>query len=434
MLVLGFHSGQEISYANIRLPARDGVRTIVMRIRLLPEKKGQLPLAAVILEESAPSKSEAQPGATQELDISREAEQRILDLEQDLQFTKENLQATIEELETSNEELQATNEELLASNEELQSTNEELQSVNEELHTVNAEYQNKILELTEMTNDLDNLITATQIATVFLDENLEIRKFTTAAANIFRILQSDIGRPISHLTHRLDGVDVMEALRRVERQGQPVSMEVCALEGECYLMRVLPYAIGSSASSGMLITFTDTGPLKKSRDALAQHQTYLRHVIDALPAHVAILDQDGVIEYVNAAWRTFGQENGLRLPADAVGANYLRICEAATPPCHEEALRVAAAVRAALDGRDEPAAIEYPCHDQGRQRWFLVRIQPFDTPKGRRVLLVHENITVLKAAEERLGRGGALPGDAAAAVETPQESAPASPDSQDKQP
>ncbi|WP_235669610.1 chemotaxis protein CheB [Solidesulfovibrio carbinolicus] len=557
-----FHSGQEISYANIRLPARDGVRTIVMRIRPLAEKKGQLPLAAVILQESAPSKSEAQPGAAQVLDISREAEQRILDLEQDLQFTKENLQATIEELETSNEELQATNEELLASNEELQSTNEELQSVNEELHTVNAEYQNKILELTEMTNDLDNLISATQIATVFLDENLEIRKFTPAAANIFRILQSDVGRPISHLTHRLHGVDVMEALHQVERQGQPVSQEACTLEGECYLMRVLPYAIGSSTSSGMLITFMDTGPLKQSRDALAMHQelliktqemarvgswqldlgtrrldwsaevhrifgtdpetfsptyetfmelvhpedretvdktyqralrdgvpyevvhrivrpggevrivqeksvetrneagqatismgmvldvtdlvtvrdalrlsqTYLRSVIDALPAHLVILDQDGVIEYVNAAWRTFGRDNGLRLPADAVGANYLRICEAATPPCHEEALRTAQAVRAALDGRDEPAAIEYPCHEEGRQRWFLVRIQPFDTPKGRRVLLVHENITVLKAAEERLGRGGALPGDAAAAVETPQASAPAKPDSQDKQP
>lgn len=524
-----FHSGQEISYTNIRIPGKSSARVIQMRIRPLPEKKGQLPLAAVILQEFSPSRQEVQPGVVQELDISREAEQRILDLEQDLQFTKENLQATIEELETSNEELQATNEELLASNEELQSTNEELQSVNEELHTVNAEYQNKILELTEMTNDLDNLISATQIATVFLDENLEIRKFTPAASNIFRILQSDIGRPISHLTHRLDGIDVMAALKNVERTGQPLSMEACTGKDECYLMRVLPYAIGSSSSAGMLITFSDIGPLKTSQEALARSkellvmtqemanvgswrldlqsgkldwseevyrifgakpdefapsyeeflsrvhpedreavnaaytqavregrpyeaihrivrpdgevrivqeksmearddtgkaqssvgmvhdvtdlvtardalrfsQAYLRSVVDAMPAHVAILDQRGVIEYVNAAWSIFGRENSLRMPDDAVGASYIDVCEKSTAPYHEQAPLVAAAIREALKGGEAIEGIEYPCHSDKVQRWFLARITSFDTPRGKRVLVAHENITRLKLAESK---------------------------------
>jgi two-component system CheB/CheR fusion protein len=152
----------------------------------------------------------AASGDAQVYDVGQEAEQRIQDLEQELQFSRENLQATIEELETSNEELQATNEELLASNEELQSTNEELQSVNEELqsvneelHTVNAEHQSKIIELIELNNDLDNLITSTRIATLFLDENMVIRRFTPEIKRIFKILDSDVGRPVSHFFHTL---------------------------------------------------------------------------------------------------------------------------------------------------------------------------------------------------------------------------------------
>ncbi|MEI2782769.1 MAG: PAS domain-containing protein [Candidatus Competibacter sp.] len=145
--------------------------------------------------------------AGQSYDLSKAAEERLRDLEQDLQFTHENLQATIEELETSNEELQATNEELLASNEELQSTNEELQSTNEELFTVNTEYQSKIIELTELNNDVENLLGATQIGHLLLDENLEVRRFSPRIAEIFKLLESDVGRPITHISHYLANCD-----------------------------------------------------------------------------------------------------------------------------------------------------------------------------------------------------------------------------------
>ena len=113
-----------------------------------------------------------------EIDLDQVSREQLAALEAELRHTKENLQAAIEELETRNEELQASNEELLASNEELQSTNEELQSVNEELYTVNAEYQRKITELTELTNDMDNLLASTEVGTIFLDGQLRIRKFT----------------------------------------------------------------------------------------------------------------------------------------------------------------------------------------------------------------------------------------------------------------
>jgi two-component system CheB/CheR fusion protein len=292
-----FHNGTEIKYTNVRLPEKDGTQILQLRIRLLPGKKGQDPLAAVFIQGMPQPGEQKERGKVEEFNISQEAEQRIIDLEQDLQFTKENLQATIEELETSNEELQATNEELLASNEELQSTNEELQSVNEELHTVNAEYQSKILELTEITNDLENLIAATQIATLFLDENLEIRKFTPELTEIFRILQNDIGRPVSHLAHKLENVDLIPNIKEVVESGSPLEREVCTNNGEWFLMRILPYAIGGPTASGVVLTFTSIEQLKNVEHGLQKSEERYRLLFDEMlngfALHEIICDEAG---------------------------------------------------------------------------------------------------------------------------------------------
>src|SRR6185312_7434761 len=138
-----------------------------------------------------------------EIDASEASREQLNSLEAELRHTLENLQATIEELETSNEELQASNEELVASNEELQSTNEELHSVNEELYTVNAEYQKKIAELTELTDDMDNLLRSTDVGTIFLDQNLCIRKFTPQIGRAFDLLPQDVGRRIDSFSHNI---------------------------------------------------------------------------------------------------------------------------------------------------------------------------------------------------------------------------------------
>ncbi len=277
-----FHTGSDIKYNKVRLPYGNETRSVRMRIKLLPTRKGQERLAGVFLQESQTEERETVQAQSLEYDLSREAEQRIQDLEQELQFTKENLQATIEELETSNEELQATNEELLASNEELQSTNEELQSVNEELHTVNAEYQIKIVEQIEMTNDLENLMAATRIGTLFLDENLEIRKFTPEINRVFRILLSDIGRPVFHLTHLLEGVDLHAVLHRVVEEGGCREREVSTSEGACFLMRALPYQIGGGTASGVVLTFTDIGPLKNAQEEIRLNEARLRSLVSIL--------------------------------------------------------------------------------------------------------------------------------------------------------
>ncbi|MGB5064666.1 MAG: chemotaxis protein CheB [Candidatus Competibacter sp.] len=280
-----FKTGDELKYTSIRTKWRDETKTVQIRIRPLPGKRGQELLAAIFIEDLAVRPEDRSGNEAQVYDLGQEVEQRIHDLEQELQFTRENLQATIEELETANEELQATNEELLASNEELQSTNEELQSVNEELHTVNAEHQSKIIELTELTNDLDNLMASTRIATLFLDENLAIRRFTPAIRRIFKILEGDIGRPVNHLSHNID-VDLFAIIREVVETATEQEQEVRTESGAWFLMRVLPYHVGMRTIAGVVLAFIDISLLKTTRAALDERESRLSSLYRATPVGI----------------------------------------------------------------------------------------------------------------------------------------------------
>jgi len=257
-----FTNQEAVSYSNIHVRSGDKVATYKLTIRSLPWKQGQERLVAAFLELSH-SKEQAVDNIVQRYDASKEAEQRIVDLEQSLQFHKENLQATIEELETSNEELQATNEELMASNEELQSTNEELQSVNEELYTLNAEYQAKIIELTELNNDLENLYRATEATTLFLDENLNIRKFTAADSNLINLIEADIDRPFSHVHVQVQHEGLYQLAQQVQKSGKVFTKDVQSeVDSRWYLMKIKPYLIGKSVASGVLFSFTEISYLK----------------------------------------------------------------------------------------------------------------------------------------------------------------------------
>jgi two-component system CheB/CheR fusion protein len=260
------------SFSNIQVSRNDHIQSLRMTLRPLPEKRGQEPLVAILIEEISEKKTRSNGQEVRDYDVSSETEQYVHDMEQELQFTKENLQATIEELETANEELQATNEELLASNEELQSTNEELQSTNEELHTVNLEYQNKIIELTELNNDIENILFSTQSGKLLLDDNLEIRRFSSYIKKFFKILESDIGRPLTHLTHRLVGENPVEHVRNVMTSKQNIEKDVLAEDGHWYSMRISPYQIGPGIYSGTVLSFIDITDLKRSCDALDENK------------------------------------------------------------------------------------------------------------------------------------------------------------------
>jgi two-component system CheB/CheR fusion protein len=191
-------------------------------------------------------------------------------LEAELRSTKREQQHLIEQLQSGNEELKAANEEILSMNEELQSTNEELttskeelQSMNEELTTLNTQLQDKVHELTVVNDDLANLLVSTDIATVFVDTNFRVKRFTTAATRLLNLLPSDVGRPITHLATNLVDVDLSRDARTVLTTLVPIENEVTARDGRQYLVRVIPYRAEDQKVQGLVLTLVDVTALKK---------------------------------------------------------------------------------------------------------------------------------------------------------------------------
>ncbi len=249
------------------------------------------------------------PSPVETFQQDAEATQRILDLEYELQQTRENLQATIEELETTNEEQQATNEELLASNEELQSTNEELHSVNEELYTVNTEYQTKIRELTELSNDIDNLLRSSEIGVIFLDRDLRVRKFTPAATPAVNLVPTDVERPIQHITHNMDCLNLLELLQRVLETEHPIEQEVRLNYTDRHLlMRLYPYLRDDGHADGLVITFVNIDEIKRVQQTLQQRTEELENLYTTTPVGLALYD--GELKFVRIN-DTMAEINGL---------------------------------------------------------------------------------------------------------------------------
>jgi two-component system CheB/CheR fusion protein len=332
-------------------------------------------------------------GNQSELDLSAVSRDQVGSLEAELRRTKESLQATIEELETSNEELQATNEELLASNEELQSTNEELQSVNEELYTVNAEYQKKIGELTELTNDMDNLLASIQVGTIFLDRKLCIRKFTPLIAEIFNLLPQDVGRPIAGFSNTLSQARLMDDLNEVLRTETAIEREVRGRESSWYFQRILPYRMRGTVH-GVVLTLIDIGPLKAAENAVFRERYLLDSLMDSVPDAIYFKDAAGRFVRVNQA---MARRLGLGEPAHAVGHTEKDYMPDGT------ARMMAGSDARALAGEALPYRQEL-VGEQGLERWFMTTRQPLRDNEGRVVgmLSVSRDISEQKRIEDEI--------------------------------
>ncbi len=338
-----------------------------------------------------------------EMSVKQVSSDQIGLLENELSLTKENLQAAIEELETSNEELQAANEELLASNEELQSTNEELQSVNEELYTVNAEYQRKIAELTELTNDMDNLLSSTDIGTVFLDRQLRIRRYTPQIADAFNLLPQDVGRPIQTFANNIEHPELTDDLSRVLESGKAIEREIRDRENRAYFLRILPYR-AKGTIDGVVLTMIDVSGLKAAEDALFHERYLLNSLLETTPDAIYFKDMRGRFIRANHA---MAARLGIGDPREAVGKTPFEL------GAGEHALTFHRKDEAVLrSGEAQPYQLEkrewQTLDDHGNSvqtvAWDLVTRLPLRDPSEHIVGLfgIFRDVTEQKLAEEKI--------------------------------
>ncbi|HEX9841011.1 MAG TPA: CheR family methyltransferase, partial [Anaerolineales bacterium] len=240
-------------------------------------KGSQYQALVVFLEDELDERTAEMPGGREMAEGRDQARSNALmvQLEKEVQRLREQLQASVEEFDSSNEEMKAANEELQSINEEYRSTTEELetskeelQSVNEELQTVNNELTDKLEEISRAHSDLENLIASAEVATLFLDPELRIKRYTPATAAIFNIMPSDRGRPISHLTHNLDYHELEKDALGILSSPTPIEREVRGQKGEWYLIRLRPYRTMENKIDGVVVTVVDVTPIKTAEEAL----------------------------------------------------------------------------------------------------------------------------------------------------------------------
>ena len=270
----------------------------------------------------APKQNKSQQLPQQKSQQNTDDSLLIEQLEAELHITRELLQTNTEEWESANEELQAANEEAMSVNEELQSSNEELesskeelQSMNEELTTVNNQYKDKVEELAKINDDLDNLLSSTNIATLFVDYHLRISRFTPATQKLLNLISTDVGRPISDIQLKFTDSCLMADIKQVLSDLTPVECEVKTEDGSYYLRRILPYRTNDYRIAGVVITFIDISQRKRAEEDTLILATIIRDSNDAF----TLCDLDGKI----TAWNNGAQTMYGWSEQQALGMNIL---------------------------------------------------------------------------------------------------------------
>ncbi|MGI4846743.1 MAG: CheR family methyltransferase, partial [Janthinobacterium lividum] len=255
--------------------------------------------------------------STNELDVAQAARHpgenaTALHLEEELLHTKEQLRSVIEQYEialedskASNEEFQAINEELRSTTEELETSKEELQSINEELVTVNFDLKMKVDETSKANDDLQNFVAATEIATIFVDRGMHIKRYTKPSASLFNIIATDVGRSIFDITHRLDYPALQADISLVFDKLQPVEREVQRNDGCWYIARLLPYRSADDRIEGLVLTFIDISERKSAQESMRAGEERMRLIAASTKDYaIATMDMEGII----TSWNS-GAEN-----------------------------------------------------------------------------------------------------------------------------
>ncbi|HEY0686217.1 MAG TPA: chemotaxis protein CheB [Steroidobacter sp.] len=300
-------------------------------------------------------------------------EDRIKQLEDELDETRSRLRTTVEELETSNEELKSSNEEMMSMNEELQSANEELATVNEEL-------KNKVDQLARANSDLQNFIESTQVPTIFLDRKMRIRSFTPATRALFRFQEQDRGRPFSDVVSRADHRQLEALGARVLKTGEPVEQELLIEDGkECYVLRVLPYRDLNAANDGVIMVFADVTKMREAQANLARNEDLARQrsqeietLYKTAPVGLAMVDRNLRFLRVNQRFADFAAYDMDSLVGRALEDMMPALAARMTTPVKEvfdqakEAVNLDATVRMSDDLVRDFLIDFYPYEEEGR--------------------------------------------------------------------
>jgi two-component system CheB/CheR fusion protein len=302
---------EKVVLRNIKVGTNGGAQTLNITLQYIDKPEPLIGLVMIIFTDiseiaNLKLKSDKEKKGTISL--------KQTELENELRYTREKMQDTFEEMQTSQEELKSTNEELQSTNEELQSTNEELtsskeemQSLNEELQTLNAELQSKVDEFSRVNNDMKNLLNSTDIATLFLDKELQIRRFTFQATKIFKLIKSDIGRPFTDLVSDLiypelssDAIEVLKTLIFVQK---PIPTK----DGRWFSIRIMPYRTLDDRIDGLVITFINISDLKQVEGKLIEAEQTNGLLINSSPDIIVRLASDGkILEFNPEAEIFFG--------------------------------------------------------------------------------------------------------------------------------
>ncbi|MGH7182687.1 MAG: CheR family methyltransferase [Nitrospiraceae bacterium] len=295
----------------LRLHTLGSVRRVTLTVTPLSQP-GPLEGLLMVVFDTEPARAKKGSIPPRKGPPSRKEHRTRLEMEytqQHLHRTNADLQASNEEFTSANEELQSTNEELQSTNEELETTKEELQSVNEELITVNSQVQLKFEEATNANDDLKNLVNTTEIATIFLDNELRIKRFTPAASRVSKVIGTDIGRSFGDIvsTVRYDGL--LDDARTVLETLLFKEQEVQADDGRWYLLRIVPYRTSTNLIDGLVLTYLDISAYKRDIEKMRKSQLRADRIVDRSPLPLIVLDTDLRVVMANRAfYRVFTSE------------------------------------------------------------------------------------------------------------------------------
>jgi two-component system CheB/CheR fusion protein len=297
--------GRLVHVEGIQIGTNGGTQLVDLTVQRLTEPKELRGTVMVVIADARDTvavQSRTKPRRTTASTHTAELEQELHRSREEVQTTREEMQTSQEELRSTNEELQSANEELQSTNEELTTSKEEMQSLNEELQTVNHELQSKVDELSHSNNDMKNLLNSTDIATLFLDAELRVRRFTTPTAKIIKLIPGDSGRPITDIVSELDYPELAEDARDVLRTLMFKEKQASTRDGQWFSIRIMPYRTRENVIDGVVITFTDASSAKALEASLRDQASQFRQMAESLPTLVWGCRPDGACDYVNRRW------------------------------------------------------------------------------------------------------------------------------------